>query len=121
VIPDGTLSVHSSSDLGWKEHNVKCDLEIAAVTAPLPAQDAFMERINLSLVPYFAVTHRDTRGARDAAVGALMDYATRIWADIPEAARIVAFSFTALESLGDATIEWFPCRCAFGCVAKPTR
>ena len=72
------------------------------MTKPEPAQDGFLERIVFSLLPYFAATLPDLQDARHAIVGALTGYAARTRAEILEAAQIVAYSFTALDSLGEA-------------------
>jgi hypothetical protein len=77
-----------------------------AVMTPLkPTQNAFMERIILSLLPYFAATLSDGQDVRDTIICALSGYAARTRAEILEAAQILAYSFTALDSLAEAASE----------------
>lgn len=65
-------------------------------------KDGFLDKVVLSLLPYFTAAVPDPRNARDTIVKALMAYAIRTEAEILEAAQIVAYSFTALDNMGEA-------------------
>ncbi len=62
----------------------------------------FLERLVLSLMPYFAAIIPDPETARVEILETLASYGGRTWSELINAARIIAFSFAALDTLSEA-------------------
>ena len=73
-----------------------------------PAHAVFLDRIILSLLPYFTPIAPDLREARRVVVATLADYPGRTPSQLLESAQIIAYGFTALDSMGDAIAESRP-------------
>ena len=65
--------------------------------------NAFMERIILSLLPFFIATTPDLDRARAAIVNAIRSYGARTQAEINEVAQILALGFCTVDSLAEST------------------
>ena len=65
--------------------------------------NAFMDRIVLSLLPFFLVATPDPGEARAAVVGALASYGARTQHDLTETAQILALGFCTVNSLAKST------------------
>jgi hypothetical protein len=65
--------------------------------------NAFMERIILSLLPFFLVATPDRDEARAAIVGALASYGACTQHDLTETAQILALGFSVVDSLAEST------------------
>ena len=65
--------------------------------------NAFLERIILSLLPFFLVATPDRDEARAAVVGALASYGARTQHDFTETAQILALGFSTVDSLAEST------------------
>jgi hypothetical protein len=70
--------------------------------------NAFMERIILSLLPFFRAATPDPDEARAAVVGALASYGARTQHDLTETAQILALGFSTVDSLSDSTDNGMP-------------
>jgi hypothetical protein len=71
---------------------------------PIPAHSSpFLERLILFLLPYFLPTTTDNVLARTEILETLASYGARTRSELIAAAQIIAFSFSALETLRDAT------------------
>jgi hypothetical protein len=67
------------------------------------AADIFMERIIISLLPFFLATTANLSEARAAIVYALGSYGARTQSEISEAAQIIALGFCTVDSLAEST------------------
>lgn len=92
--------LHLSHNLGYKEHNMNYNPETQAMVA---VANAFMERIILSLLPFFIAATPDPDEARAAVVGALASYGARTQHDLTETAQILALGFSTVDSLAEST------------------
>jgi hypothetical protein len=70
-----------------------------------PHPNLFLERLILFLMPYFLPVASDPAAARADILATLASYAGRTRAEIINAARIIAFSFAALDTLAEAKTE----------------
>ena len=70
--------------------------------------NAFMERIILSLLPFFIAATQDPDEARAAVVGALASYGARTQHDLTETAQILALGFSTVDSLAESTNSAMP-------------
>ncbi len=70
---------------------------------------SFLETIIAFLLPYFMDASRDKREARSEIIDTLASYDTRTQAEMLQAAHIIAFGMTTLETLAEArTTEMSP-------------
>jgi hypothetical protein len=86
---------------------------------PTTPVSAFLERLVALLLPYFVTPASDRKTARTEILEILESYGTRTRAEMLNAARIMAMTFTSLELLSEATSNQitFPTRlrtCSLG-------
>jgi hypothetical protein len=77
---------------------------MSSATSP-PHANPFVERLILFLMPYFLPVAVDPAVARAEILETLGSYGGRTRAEVINAARIIAFSFSALDTLAEATAE----------------
>ncbi len=68
----------------------------------IPAPDPIIERIVLSLVPFFAGVSDDPAAVRRAIVDSLDEFGTTNHAELLLAAQVIAFGLAALDTLAEA-------------------
>jgi hypothetical protein len=88
-------------------------------TQPKAPVSAFLERLITLLMPYFITLASDPQTARTEIIETIASYGARTRAEMVNAARIIAMSFTSLELLAEATSNelTFPARlraCSLG-------
>jgi hypothetical protein len=76
--------------------------ELANRLPPLLQSGAFQRRLVLFLLPYFAAVTNDFDVAREEVLETLATYGARTRSELINAARIIAFSFSALSMLAEA-------------------
>lgn len=71
---------------------------------PIPHPVPFLECLIVFLLPYFLPVSPNEAAARSEIVDTIASYGGRTRAEIVNAARIIAFSFAALETLAEAKV-----------------
>lgn len=75
------------------------------MNAILEKVDPFMDRIVLSLLPFFVTTAASLQDARTAILSALASYGARTEAELVEAGQVLGLGLAALKSLGKSAVE----------------